>query len=279
MDDNRPSDPRDRRLSLGRFAQATQLSQKALRLYDKVGILKPDYIDPNSGYRYYKTAQFEKARFIRLMREMEMPLAEIRSVLAAPTPEEALELTLSYQTTFEKKVSQVRQASQKALTYLRQEKFSNQYDISVELFPARQIISIKKKIAVPAFHSFIPQALSQLDATVVKQGAHISGDPICFFYGPVNEEDAGPVEIGFPVDGSVMPAGEILVRDVPAHQGVVGTASSEQSEFPAILELWSAVLSRTLTNRLNFSGSSISCYEIWHKDGRVSIVQPFENEP
>ena len=66
MSNDPDSGQRDGYLSMGRFAQAAQLSRKALRLYDQLGILVPDYVDPDSGYRYYSTAQFEQARFIRL---------------------------------------------------------------------------------------------------------------------------------------------------------------------------------------------------------------------
>lgn len=44
-------DQRHDMLSIGGFASATQLSLKALRLYDQLGILKPRYVDGDSGYR------------------------------------------------------------------------------------------------------------------------------------------------------------------------------------------------------------------------------------
>jgi DNA-binding transcriptional MerR regulator len=179
------SGQRDGYLSLGRFAQAVQLSRKALRIYNQLGILVPDYVDPESGYRYYSTAQFEKARFIRLLRAMEMPLADIRCVLATTTPDEAIELVLDCQRAFEKKTDQVRQASHKFLAYLRKEYITISINVSAKRFPVCQAVSIKKNITVPAFHEFIPNALSQLRAFVKETGANIIGDPICFYYGPV----------------------------------------------------------------------------------------------
>lgn len=55
-------------LSIGRFAAMTGLTQKALRLYDREGILKPAYMDFASGYRYYDPGQSEKARGIVALR-------------------------------------------------------------------------------------------------------------------------------------------------------------------------------------------------------------------
>src|SRR5512139_4015852 len=70
-------------LSIGAFADMTRLSIKALRLYDQLGLLQPLHVDPQTGYRYYGVDQLSSARMIRNMREMDMPLATIRQVLAA----------------------------------------------------------------------------------------------------------------------------------------------------------------------------------------------------
>lgn len=265
-------------LSLGHFARAAQLSRKALRLYDQLGILTPDYVDPESGYRYYKTAQLEKARFIRLLREMEMPLADIRRVLSAGTPEEAVQVVIEGRSAFDARVDQVRRASLRVLAYLRKEKEPMSVDISVERFPVQQAVSLKKNIKVPAFHQYIPQALAQLSRHVTESGAAISGDPICFYYGPVNESDDGPVEICFPYEGEVLPKDDILLREIPAHRGAIGMASTEQSSYPAILEVWDAVVSWVQANKFELSDDPVCCYEIWHEDMRISVVQPFEGQ-
>jgi len=277
MSDVQYSGQRDGYLSVGRFAQASQLSRKALRLYDQLGILVPDYIDPQSGYRYYSTAQFEKARFIRLLRAMEMPLADVRRVLAATTSDDAIQLVIDCRRTFETKAQQVRHASHKVLAYLRKENDTMSINISVKTFPVCQAVSIKKNITVPAFHQFIPKALTQLSTYVKEAGATISGDPICFYYGPVNESDDGPVEICFPIERSVVPSGDIVVREIPAHRGVIGTATPEQSSYPAILDVWDAVVSRIHQNKYEMTDETVCCYEIWHKDDTITIVQPFES--
>ncbi len=267
---------RDQYLSVGRFAQAAQLSRKALRLYDQLGILMPDYVDPESSYRYYSPLQLEKARFIRLLRAMDMPLADIHRVLAATTSDEAIQLVIDCRRAFEEKAEQVRRASLNVLTYLRQEREPMSINVSVKTFPTCQALSIKKNITVPAFHQFIPDALAQLSQHAEEKGATISGEPICFYYGPVNEHDDGPVEICFPISGSVMPSGDILVREIPAHRGAIGTATPEQSQYPDILEAWDAVVSWVQQNKFAMTEETVCCYEIWHGNQTISIVQPFE---
>jgi DNA-binding transcriptional MerR regulator len=51
-------------ISIGRFAEITQLSLKALRIYDAIGLLRPVMVDENTGYRYYSITQLPMARQI-----------------------------------------------------------------------------------------------------------------------------------------------------------------------------------------------------------------------
>ena len=64
-------------LSIGKMAEINGVSIPTLRLYDKNGLLKPAYIDPDSGYRYYSTRQFECLNTIRYLRELDIPLEQI----------------------------------------------------------------------------------------------------------------------------------------------------------------------------------------------------------
>jgi DNA-binding transcriptional MerR regulator len=70
-------------LSIGRFADATGLTVKALRHYDEIGLLAPARVDLANGYRYYDAAQVEDAVTIRRLRALELPLDEIRGLLGA----------------------------------------------------------------------------------------------------------------------------------------------------------------------------------------------------
>ena len=277
MDDASLNSLKEHYLSLGRFARAGQLSRKALRLYDELGILVPDYVDPSSGYRYYSPGQLERARFIRMLRGMEMPLADIRRVLVATTADEALQLVSECTRDFETRVKRVRRASEKVLAHLRKEPEKIMFEISVKTFPAQKVATIKRRICVGPFQKFIPEALKQISNYVKESGATISGDPFCFYYGPVNETDDGPVEIGLPVEGEIKPGGEIRVRDIPAHQGAIGTTPPEQSQFPEIIEAWDAVETWVQQNKYILSDEPVCCYEIWHEDRTISIIQPFEN--
>jgi DNA-binding transcriptional MerR regulator len=71
-------------MTVGRFAVASGLSARALRLYDAAGLLSPAETDESSGYRRYPLSQLGRARLIRLLREGDLPLEVIASILDAP---------------------------------------------------------------------------------------------------------------------------------------------------------------------------------------------------
>ncbi|MFE9428185.1 MerR family transcriptional regulator [Kitasatospora sp. NPDC006697] len=84
-------------LTIGAFARACGLSPKALRLYDELGLLRPDRVDPASGYRYYRPAQLDRARLVAHLRRIGVPLAVIRRLVDLSPGQAAEELTAHWQ--------------------------------------------------------------------------------------------------------------------------------------------------------------------------------------
>ncbi|RSU09862.1 MerR family transcriptional regulator [Vagococcus elongatus] len=62
------------------FAQLTGVTTRTLRYYDEVGLLPPKKIN-SSGYRIYGKEEVEKLQHILFLRELEMPLKQIQSLL------------------------------------------------------------------------------------------------------------------------------------------------------------------------------------------------------
>ena len=55
-------------LKIGGFSKLSHLTVKALRFYEKEGLLVPATTDEWNGYRYYETSQFETAAKIKAYR-------------------------------------------------------------------------------------------------------------------------------------------------------------------------------------------------------------------
>lgn len=74
-------------LSIGRLARLAGLSIGALRHYHELGLLLPSRVDPLTAYRSYAHAQLDEARLIARLRELELPLPEVRAILGADAVE------------------------------------------------------------------------------------------------------------------------------------------------------------------------------------------------
>ena len=64
-------------LSIKEFGKLTNIHPKSLRYYDSIGVLKPIWVDPESGYRYYSFYQREEAYLVKVALECEMPLKDL----------------------------------------------------------------------------------------------------------------------------------------------------------------------------------------------------------
>lgn len=70
-------------ISIGRLARRAGLTTKALRHYDRVGLLTPAVVDEGTGYRFYGPDQVGQARLVKLLRSVDVPLEQVRECLAA----------------------------------------------------------------------------------------------------------------------------------------------------------------------------------------------------
>ena len=93
------------KFGIGQFSSITLLSIKTLRLYHEKGILLPSEIDDFTKYRYYNEGNFETARVIKLLREFDFTLAEIKVILEECNEES--DLLEQLQTKFEQIQSKI----------------------------------------------------------------------------------------------------------------------------------------------------------------------------
>ncbi len=67
--------------SIGEVSKLFHISVSSLRHYEEIGLLKPKYISPDSGYRYYGLEQFEILNNLKYLRTLDMPLGDISNFI------------------------------------------------------------------------------------------------------------------------------------------------------------------------------------------------------
>lgn len=65
--------------SIGEVGELFGINIRTLRYYDSIGLLRPEYVNPENGYRYYCARQFERLNTIQYLRALNMPLERIKA--------------------------------------------------------------------------------------------------------------------------------------------------------------------------------------------------------
>ncbi len=69
-------------LKISEFSKLSHLTIKALRFYEKEGLLKPASVDERSGYRFYETSQLEIAAKVKSYRQLDLSIEEIKAIFS-----------------------------------------------------------------------------------------------------------------------------------------------------------------------------------------------------
>ncbi|MFE7647706.1 MerR family transcriptional regulator [Streptomyces phaeoluteigriseus] len=260
-------------LTIGAFAARARLSAKALRLYDRLGLLAPAQVDEVSGYRYYRAGQVERARLVAMLRQLDMPLARIAEVVDAADGAEAAERLAAYWAGVETRI-----AAQRTLTeYLRarlsgrNSEMYGTFEVETVEVPAQVVITEKRHALADELPAWIGASLGRLEEAARACGG-VAGAPFVVYHSEVTTESDGPVESCVPVADEAAArawaAGrghgrEVAVLVEPARRLAFTRISKAQVAHPQILAAFEAVEAWMKREGLEYDGP---CREIYFAD-------------
>jgi DNA-binding transcriptional MerR regulator len=197
---------------IGRFSRLCRLTIPALRHYDEIGLLQPASIDPDTGYRYYSLAQAWDAERIRVLRSVEMPLEEVRAVLAE-RDSAALRARLErHRHDLETRITGYHQALAVLDRLMAEEAGNVEYEVRTREDGPQPIMSVRTRTAMPRLAAFFASAYGQLFRAIGELGARPAGPPFAIYHDPEFREDDIDVEAGVPVNEPAELAGRIVGR-------------------------------------------------------------------
>lgn len=79
---------------IGEIAEFFGVSTKAIRLYEKKGIIKPVEVDSRNGYRYYSAEQVQQLNALLELKAMGFSLDEIKKIMDGGMTKEQLIMAL-----------------------------------------------------------------------------------------------------------------------------------------------------------------------------------------
>lgn len=224
------------RMTTGEFSRRSQLSIKALRLYDRLGLLRPAAVDGRNGYRAYDESQLFTARLIVLLRSLDMPLHEVARVVAA-AGSEAAELIEAYWASQERRF----EAQRRIAATLRpganaSDPPSGQLPVHERYVPEQLVLTEQRHVYLGQL-IWTQEATGRLVACASRCGG-VAGQRFVIFHGLVSADSDGPVEVCVPVSHLPDDPAALAWRVEPAHHEAFIQVTRVQFEVPAILSVY-----------------------------------------
>jgi DNA-binding transcriptional MerR regulator/effector-binding domain-containing protein len=199
-------------VTIGEFSRLTHLSVKTLHHYHDIELLAPALVDPSSGYRRYEIAQVPTAQLIRRLRDLQMPLAQVREVIEAsdiPTRDQTLRLHLDQ---MERELVRTQHvvASLRSMLTLAPTKLPVEY----RFVPAFRAYGVRDHVRRDDISEWCETAFTRLGALAGRYG--ITATPGATYSDEFFADDAGEVIAFLPVDLDQQPDDTVDLIDLPA---------------------------------------------------------------
>jgi DNA-binding transcriptional MerR regulator len=208
-------------ISIGEFARRSRLSLKALRLYDERGVLVPARVDQASGYRYYGTDQLDRARLVVMLRELQLPLAAIKELLACD-PADAAERIAEYWRGAEAAHDARRGLADYLVNRLRGKR-SVMYEVATREIPERSLLCLKRNVDQQGMWAFGKEFIGILRERPLPKIEGREGAAFCIWWAILNADGDGTIEWCKPVPAAQAESlasryPELSLRTEPAHE-------------------------------------------------------------
>ncbi|MFJ3883577.1 MerR family transcriptional regulator [Streptomyces sp. NPDC090077] len=273
----------DRRnlLPIGQFSQAAGLSVTALRHYDATGVLVPAYVDPVSGYRYFRRDQVRTAQSVRALRQLDLPVEEVRRLLAGG--EEELTAALQAHLRAAERRLEVQRSTVHGLLSRLTEGAGMTHRVTVRAGGAERILVRGATLGNSGLEAFLRSAYQQIYAVAGRGPLTFTGPAFVRFHGVCDDENETLVEACLPfwehgAQPTDLPEG-VDVRELPATTLACTEVEGAAAAFPQILGAYDAVAEWVTGRGFAFAGPVRMVYRRWtgvpdHPENRVEIAWP-----
>lgn len=196
-------------LSIGEFSKICEVSTKTLRYYDEIGLIHPDEIHPENGYRYYSIRQLKRMLLINRLKSYHFSLEEIKAILDCEGDQAEEELYSA----LNRKRSEI-QEKLHALEYslkqmsqdiLNLEKgipiMSYLDDIEVQLVETEQanILSIRQRMSRDDYAAGYGKHFSRLYEKIASEKLTMLGTPMTIYHSPEYNPAGNDTEFAIPI--------------------------------------------------------------------------------
>lgn len=243
-------------IKIGNFSRISQVSVKALRYYDEVGLLKPVEVDPFTGYRYYDFDQLKRLNRILALKDLGFSLEQIAGLIDQDLPTAELRGMLRL------KQAELREHVQEELDRLeRIEARLRQLEQEISMSGYDVVLKKVEPILVAGVRDIIPSYPEQgylwekLETYLGQQGASPSGPCFTIYHADEPEIDA---EVCEPLAAAIPSGGGVKVHELPAVEQAASTI--HHGPFSTLGDAYGALLKWIESNGYRISGPGREFY-------------------
>ncbi|WP_193612081.1 MerR family transcriptional regulator [Nocardioides lijunqiniae] len=211
-------------LAIGEFSRLTHLSVRTLRRYHDADLLVPATVDPATGYRYYAAEQIPTAQVIHRLRELDVPLAEVRRIVGTPDPDVRATLVAGHLERLESELDRTRAAVASLRRLLRPAPAP--VDVELRTVPQTTVAAVQGDVDHDHVLSWYAGAMAELDATV----AGSTGAPGGLYDNALFEVGRGRMLVYLPTDRPPS-SGRVQPVTLPAVELAVTTHVGEHDDI------------------------------------------------
>lgn len=256
------------RLTIGELAQASGLSPATIRRYGAAGILEPAHVDEHTGYRWYAATQLETAVLARTLRQLEVPLEQVRLILQEPDPASRLARLEQHWATVQRQVDHGRrERDHLARLFSGFQELIDSFDVWTGEVAESGALVRRRIVRLFDVPQLTREAIAAMTARAQAEGRTVVGDPLLRYGWPPerpdvdNTEAPREVEVCLPVTGEpdvVLPGGEIAATDV----------RGEDTQYPQLLAAYGAVSQWARNHDRRLIGPALE----WHRSEDHFVV-------
>lgn len=155
-------------LAIGEFSGMTHLSVRTLRRYHEAGLLEPDVVDASTGYRYYTVDQVPTAQVIHRLRQLDVPLSDVRRILQSPDPDRRAALVAEHLGRLEAELARTRTAVGALRRLLAPEPAPLRVELRAE--PEVTVAGVEDDVDEGDVEAWYAGAMAELDAVLGPAG-------------------------------------------------------------------------------------------------------------
>jgi DNA-binding transcriptional MerR regulator len=208
-------------LNIGEFARLGQVSPRMLRHYDEAGLLRPERVDPVTGYRSYAAHQLARLHRLLALRDLGFTLDQIGDILRDEPPLEQLHGMLrmrraQIQQTLGEEHARLRRVE----AHLRALEGEDTMDVQDIVIKQTQPLRVAEAVGTapgfghenlgPAFARLVPEVLEHLERAGAQPGISVA------HYDEPADDGSLVVHAGFDIgDQEVAGDGRVRVVELP----------------------------------------------------------------